>query len=128
MVQHKKDYNSTKVVHGVHQTRKYQLTQMVILVFLNVNLSGSDTGSGDTIDSTITFTNTFGTTTTDVLSVNVVKNGHQQFHLQIKLQTLTPTYVKWLGTTMVSMSVSDTEGDTPFSGFIDRYGCEHHFN
>ena len=87
---------------------------------MNVNLSGSDTQSGDTIDSTITFTNTFGTTTTDNLSVQCSKSKHQQFHLQIKLQTLTPT-CQTNGTTMVSMSVSDTEGDTPFF-FVDRYG------
>ena len=101
------------MVHGVHQTRKISINSNGNLS-LNVNLSGSDTGSGDTIDSTITFTNTFGTTTTDGISVNVVKNEAQQFHLQIKLQTLTPTALG--GTTMVSMSVSDTEGDTPFSG------------
>ena len=40
-----------------------------------VDLSGSVTQSGDTIDSTITFTNTFGTTTTDALSVSVVANA-----------------------------------------------------
>ena len=47
------------MVHGVHQTRKISINSNGNLS-LNVNLSGSDTGSGDTIDSTITFTNTFG--------------------------------------------------------------------
>jgi hypothetical protein len=42
---------------------------------LNVDLSGSVTQSGDTLDSTITFTNTFGTTTTDNLSVTIVGNS-----------------------------------------------------
>ncbi len=84
---------------------------------LNVNLSGSVTQSGDTIDSTITFTNGFGTTTTDSLTVNVIENDaptatftNQTSNLNANLATA--------NTNLVLVGISDTESDTPYSASL----------
>ena len=81
---------------------------------LNVDLSGSTTQSGDTIDTIITFTNDFGTTTTDSITIQVVGNEAPT----ITFTEHTDNYNTNLatdGTTLVSMSVSDTELDVPYS-------------
>ena len=81
---------------------------------LNVDLSGSTTQSGDTIDTIITFTNDFGTTTTDSITIQVVGNDAPT----ITFTEHTDNYNTNLatdGTTLVSMSVSDTELDVPYS-------------
>ena len=80
-----------------------------------MDISGSSTGSGDTIDSVITFTNTFGTTTTDSLSVSVTTN---------EAPTISSTSTSNLNTNqatgseeILSLSISDTESDSiPNSG------------
>src|SRR6056300_1617135 len=114
------NYGSTAADYGSNQSGTWSSSNSAISInsngtlFLNVDLSGSVTQSGDTLDSTITFTNTFGTTTTDNLSVTIVENSaptaiftNQSSNFNTNLATDT--------TTMVSMSISDTEGDTPYS-------------
>ena len=81
------------------------------------NLSGSVTQSGDTIGSTITFTNTFGTTTTDSLTVSVLGN-------RVPTASFTQQSPKFntnlgvAGTTLFSGSISDLDGDVPFSASL----------
>ena len=84
---------------------------------VNVDLSGSATQSGDTIDSVITFTNTFGTTTTDNLTVTLFANQaptatftNQSSNLNENLATT--------NTNLVSVAVSDTESDSPYSASL----------
>ena len=114
------NYGSTQADYNSNQSGTWGSSNSTISInsngnlSLGVDLSGSVTQSGDTLDSTITFTNTFGTTTTDVLSVQVVANSaptaiftNQSSNFNTNLATD--------GTTMVSMSISDTEGDTPYS-------------
>ena len=58
----------------------------------------------------------FGTTTTDSLSVSVVTNEAQpSISFSNSTFKLNTNGAVTTNTTMVSMSVSDTENDTPFS-------------
>ena len=113
------DYGSTQADYGSNQSGTWSSSNSSISInsngnlSLGVDLSGSVTQSGDTIDSTITFTNTFGTTTTDVLSVSVVGNDapiasftNQSSNFNTNLTTQ--------NTNLVSVSITDTEGDTPY--------------
>jgi hypothetical protein len=117
------DYGSTQADYNSNQSGTWSSSNPAISInsngnlSLNVNLSGSLTSSGDTIDSTITFTNTFGTTTTDALSVQVVANEAPTISFTNQSSNFN-TNLATSGTTMVSMSVSDTEGDTPFSASL----------
>ena len=117
------NYGSTQADYNANQSGTWSSSNPAIAInssgnlSLALNLSGSATQSGETIGSTITFTNAFGTTTTDSLSVSVVANeapsisfSNSTFKLNTNLATT--------NTTMVSMSVSDTENDTPFSASL----------
>jgi len=84
---------------------------------LALDISGSDTGSGDDIVSTISFQDQYGNSGTGTVTVNVFANQaptatftNQTANFETDLATT--------GTTMVSMSVSDTESDTPFSASL----------
>ena len=89
---------------------------------LAVDLSGSVTQSGDTIVSNITFTNTFGTTTVQSVTANVVTNSSPTISFTNQTANF-ETDNALNGVTMVSMSVSDTEGDTPFSASLSGTGA-----
>jgi len=84
---------------------------------LGVDLSGSVTQSGDTLDSTITFTNSFGTTTTDNLSVVIVANHHPSASFTLQNSNLN-TNLATTNTNLVSVSITDTESDTPYSASL----------
>ena len=84
---------------------------------LAVDLSGSATQSGDTITSNVTFTNTFGTTTVQSVTANVVGNSAPTISFTNQTANF-ETDLALDGVTMVSMSVSDTESDTPFSASL----------
>ena len=117
------DYGSTQADYNANQSGTWSSSNNAISInsngnlSLNVDLSGSLTSSGDTIDSTITFTNTFGTTTTDALSVSVVANDAPTISFTNQTGNFN-TNLATEDTTMVSMSVSDTESDTPFSASL----------
>ena len=117
------DYGSTQADYNANQSGTWSSSNSAISInsngnlSLNVDLSGSLTSSGDTIDSTITFTNTFGTTTTDALSVSVVANDAPTISFTNQTGNFN-TNLATEDTTMVSMSVSDTESDTPFSASL----------
>ena len=117
------DYGSTQADYGSNQSGTWSSSNSAISInsngslSLNVNLSGSVTQSGDTIDSTITFTNGFGTTTTDSLTVNVIENDaptatftNQTSNLNANLATE--------NTNLVLVGISDTESDTPYSASL----------
>jgi hypothetical protein len=117
------DYGSTQADYGSNQSGTWGSSNSAISInsngslSLNVNLSGSVTQSGDTIDSTITFTNGFGTTTTDSLTVNVIENDaptatftNQTSNLNANLATA--------NTNLVLVGISDTESDTPYSASL----------
>ncbi len=117
------DYGSTQADYGSNQSGTWSSSNSAISInsngslSLNVNLSGSVTQSGDTIDSTITFTNGFGTTTTDSLTVNVIENDaptatftNQTSNLNANLATA--------NTNLVLVGISDTESDTPYSSSL----------
>ena len=89
---------------------------------LAVDLSGSVTQSGDTIVSNITFTNTFGTTTVQSVTANVVTNSSPTISFTNQTANF-ETDLALNGVTMVSMSVSDTEGDTPYSASLSGTGA-----
>lgn len=84
---------------------------------LAVDLSGSVTQSGDTLSSDITFTNTFGTTTTTSVTVNVVGNAAPVLSFTNHSSVLDSDNAN-TDVVLVSMSISDTEGDTPYSASI----------
>ena len=111
----------TQADYGSNQSGTWSSSKPAISINSNGNLSigldisGSTTGSGDTLDSVITFTNTFGTTTTDNLSVSVTTN---------EAPTVNTTSTSNLNTNqatgseeILSLSISDTESDSiPNSG------------
>jgi len=86
-------------------------------LLLGFNLSGSVTQSGDTLDSTITFTNTFGTTTTDNLSVVIVANHFPSASFTNQTSNFNSNLAT-TNTNMVLVSITDTEGDTPYSASL----------
>jgi hypothetical protein len=113
------NYGSTAADYGSNQSGTWSSSNSAISInsngtlSLGVDLSGSVTQSGDTLDSTITFTNTFGTTTTDSLSLTIVANDaptatftNQSSNFNTNLATE--------NTNLVSVSISDTESDTPY--------------
>ena len=81
------------------------------------NISGSTTGSGDTIASTITFTNTFGTTTTDNLSVNVTLNSSPSASFTNQTGNFN-TNEAVSGSSMVTFTITESETDTPYTASI----------
>ena len=88
---------------------------------LNTNLSGSTTGSGDTISSDITFQDQYGNLGSGSLTVNVFAN--QAPTATFTNQTANfETDLAIAGAAMVSMSISDTESDTPFSASLSGSG------
>ena len=84
---------------------------------LALNLSGSTTSSGDTISTNITFDDQYGNTGSGSVTVNVFANSAPTATFTEHPSNFnTDTAVN--GVTMVSMSISDTESDTPFSASI----------
>ena len=111
---------STQADYGSNQSGTWSSSNSDIAIDsngrlkINTNISGSSVTSGDTISSTITFTNTFGTTTTDSLNVSVTANAapvatftNQGSNFNTNLATQ--------NTNLVSVSITDTESDTPYS-------------
>jgi len=113
------DYGSTSADYGSNQSGTWSSSNSAISInsngtlSLNINLSGSATQSGDTIDSTITFTNTFGTTTTDSLTLDVVGNEAPTATFTNQTSVFDSNQAT-SGTNLVSVSISDTESDSPY--------------
>jgi hypothetical protein len=117
------NYGSTGADYNANQSGNFASSNPAIAInsfgnlSLNVDLSGSTTQSGDTIDTDITFTNTFSTTTVDSITIQVVANDSASITFTDQSDNFN-TNMATSGTTMVSMSVSDTEDDVPYSASI----------
>ena len=113
------DYGSTQADYNSDQSGTFASSNSSIAIAsngnlsLNADLSGSLTSSGDVISSTITFTNTFGTTTTASLGVSVVGNAAPTATFTNQTANLN-TNLATLNTNLVSVAITDTEGDTPY--------------
>jgi len=117
------NYGSTQADYNSNQSGTWASSNSEIAINSNGNLSigfdisGSAKQSGDSLTSTITFTNTFGTQTTDSLSVTILENAaptatftNQTSNLNANLATT--------NTNLVLVGITDTEGDTPYSASL----------
>ena len=84
---------------------------------LGLNISGSTTGSGDTITSTITFVDQYGNQDTGTVTVNVFDNHHPSASFTDVTGDLN-TNEATTGTDLVNVTITDTEGDTPYSASL----------
>ena len=104
------DYNS-------NQSGTWASSNSVVSINSNGNLSlGSDVRgnyvSGNTITSTITFTNAFGTTTTDTLNLSVAENSAPT--AVFSATTFNNTNQATGSANMETVTISDAEGNTPY--------------
>ena len=117
------NYGSTQADYNSNQSGTWASSNSEIAINSNGNLSvgfdvsGSAKQSGQSLTSTITFTNTFGTQTTDSLSVSIIENAaptatftNQTSNLNANLATT--------NTNLVLVGITDTEGDTPYSASL----------
>ena len=84
---------------------------------IKTNLSGSVTSSGDSISGSVIATNTFGTTAEENFTASVAANQAPSISFTDQSAKF-ETNLALSGVTMVSMSVSDDESDTPFSASL----------
>jgi hypothetical protein len=84
---------------------------------LALDISGSTTSSGDDIVSTIGFQDQYGNAGSGTVTVNVFANQAPTATFTNQTSNF-ETDNATTGTTMVSMSISDTETDTPFSASL----------
>ena len=117
------NYGSTTADYNSNQSGTFTSSNPAIVIngsgnlSLGVDLSGSVTQSDDSLDSVITFTNTFGTITTDNLNVDIVHNHHPSASFTLQNSNLN-TNLATTNTNLVSVSITDTEGDTPYSASL----------
>ena len=115
-------FNGNNADYGSNQTGTWTSSNAAIGINSNgtltlaTDLSASATQSGATISSTITFTNTFGTTTTDNLVVQVTDNQAPTATFTDQSSNFTASISA--GTNLVAFSISDAEGDSPYEVVI----------
>ena len=90
---------------------------------LLVDLSGSATSSGDTITPTITFQDQYGNLGSGSITINVAANQAPNATFTDQSANFETDFAT-SGSTMVSMSISDDESDTPFSASISGSNLE----
>lgn len=83
---------------------------------LAVHLSGSSTGSGDTISTEITYQDQYGNLGSGSVTVNVFANQAPTATFSEVSANLTASISA--NTNLVSITISDTESDTPFSASL----------
>ena len=83
---------------------------------IGVNISGSSTGSGDTITSTITYQDQFNNIGSGSISVSVVANQAPTATFSEVGANMTASVAA--STNLTTISISDTESDTPFSASL----------
>ena len=81
------------------------------------NLKGSGTGSGDTIVSAVTFTDQYGNAGTSNVTVNVFDNHHPSASFTDVTGSMNTNEASG-GVDLVTVTISDTESDTPFSSSL----------
>ena len=117
------NYGSSTADYNSNQSGTFTSSNPAIVIngsgnlSLGVDLSGSVTQSDDSLDSVITFTNTFGTITTDNLNVDIVHNHHPSASFTLQNSNLN-TNLATTNTNLVLVSITDTEGDTPYSASL----------
>ena len=84
---------------------------------IKTDLSGSVTSSGDSVSGSVIATNTFGTTAEENFTASVAANQVPSIAFTDQSAKF-ETNLALNGVTMVSMSVSDDESDTPFSASL----------
>jgi len=87
------------------------------IVTVAEHISGSGTGSGDTITSTITFRDQYDNVGSGSITINVTENAAPTV-ISFTDITSNQTASVAVGTDLVSMSISDTESNTPFSASL----------
>ena len=90
---------------------------------IKTNLSGSTTSSGDLLSGSTIATNTFGTTKETAFTASVAANQAPSISFTDQSAKF-ETDLALNGVTMVSMSVSDDESDTPFSASLSGSDVE----
>ena len=111
-------FSGTQADYGSNQSGTFTSSNPAIAInssngqlSLALDLSGSTTQSGDSISSTITFTNSFGTTTTDSLTVSVAQNAAPDI-IFVSSSILNTNQASASSEELVSIRFSDTEGDS----------------
>ena len=84
---------------------------------LGENISGSGTGSGDTITSTVTFRDQFDNIGSGSININVTENAAPTVVSFVDI-TANLTASISVETNLVSMSIADTESNTPYSASL----------
>jgi hypothetical protein len=84
---------------------------------LGLHISGSTTGSGDTISSTITFTDQYGNSDNDSVTVNVFANHHASASF-VEITGDMNTNEANTGVDLLNVTITDTESDTPYSASL----------
>ena len=117
------NYGSTTADYNSNQSGTWASSNSEISINSSGNLSlgfhvsGSAKQSGQSLDSTITFTNTFGTTTTDSLSVVILPNHFPSASFTNQTSNLN-TNLAVTNSNLVLVTITDTEGDTPYSASL----------
>ena len=117
------NYGSTTADYNSNQSGTWASSNSEISINSSGNLSlgfhvsGSAKQSGQSLDSTITFTNTFGTTTTDSLSVVILPNHFPSASFTNQTSNLN-TNLAVTNSNLVLVAITDTEGDTPYSASL----------
>lgn len=117
-------YGSTQADFGSNQSGAFTSSNAAIAInsttgqlSLAVNLSGSATASGATINSTISFRNTFNTLTTSSLAVSVLGNRVPTASFSQQSPKFNSNSAV-AGTTLYSGSITDPDGDAPYSASL----------
>ena len=117
------NYGSTTADYNSNQSGTWASSNSEISINSSGNLSlgfhvsGSAKQSGQSLDSTITFTNTFGTTTTDSLSVVILPNHFPSASFTNQTSNLNANLAV-TNSNLVLVTITDTEGDTPYSASL----------
>ena len=90
-------------------------------ITLDVHISGSSTGSGDTISSDITFRDQFDNIGSGSLTVTVFANQDPVGSFSDVVANQTASVA--VNTNLVTLTITDTESDTPFSASLSGAGA-----
>ena len=115
-VSYSPNYNSAAVQSFTSSNAAIAVGQFGALS-VALDISGSTTGSGDTITSVITFRDQYDNIGSGNITVNVAANQAPTATFT-NHSSLYETLYALDGVTLVSMSISDTEEDTPFSASL----------
>ena len=115
-VSYSPSYGSPAVASFTSSNSQIAVTNAGALT-LDFNLSGSGTGSGDSITSNITFRDQYDNIGSGSISINVTENAAPTV---VSFSNIVGNLTASIsaGTDLVSMSISDTESNTPYSASL----------